>query len=211
VNTPAPPGDRTGWTGWLRWLGFQSDQTPKRSYDVQQVAVVSIESDLTSFNPGPRALFGATAVAQAATFLAVRVIAGSHGCRVFIDLQSGTGDTYVFRTFDSLASAEAVAPISAAAAPAAVAVPLYLNDASKALFGSYVQIGKTVVNFAATAVMPTYLVGVATGSSFFHIGGREYEAYLWLAPGNVLHVAQATAAVPTYISGYLEEPGSARR
>ncbi|HKX47003.1 MAG TPA: hypothetical protein VJP77_09900 [Planctomycetota bacterium] len=209
----APAGERLGLAGWVRKLGWQltgDRRTPPRVWTRENMHMVSDESDLTSYLAGPRATSGATCAVQVGSFLAVRVIAGEAGCKFFMDLQTGTAPSqgFVWRTFPNIAAAEATAPATAATAPASPYVPLYQQQPEP--LSSRVFIGRTVANFAATGVMPTYFIRdvAAAAAGAFHIGGTEYRPRFWLAPGVVFHLAAIGAAGAWYITVNLEEPGS---
>jgi hypothetical protein len=209
----APPGERVGFTGWLRGLGFQTNTPPSRLWQRLNTVVTGDERDLTSYHVGPRALFGANFLPAVGDNSAFQVVAGAHGCRVMVDLQVEVAVTTI-----SFVIAPPIT-LNAPSAPATSApLTMYLNDADQPLFGTRAFVGGISAATLA-AVLPgndsgAYFVrtaGVAANSQFHIGGGQVFKPHLFLAPGRALIVAHRATNNFTYLSGYVEEPGSAKR
>lgn len=83
----APPGEKLGLSGWLRSLGFTgSDQiAPPRVWSRLNVAVISDESELTSFSPGPRGTGGGFQLGVALEHSMYQLTGGNNGARVVMN------------------------------------------------------------------------------------------------------------------------------
>lgn len=144
-------------------------------------------------------------------WMVLRILAGSRGCCWFIDHQvnSGSGAVIYWRTYATLALAEADTAILAATTPAAPLLTVYPMDASKPLSSS-VYAGCAAALPAAVVGWPGYAMRDAgtAANGFFHQGATRMEPRMWLAPNNVLHVTTSISGVVSawYESIYLKEP-----
>lgn len=166
-------------------------------------------SDLTPFLTGPRAAFGATGSIAAAELSYLLVIAGSKGCRVFVDVQSGTERTIAF----AVKPVSQLFAVNAPIAPAPV-FPAVMNQTgrpidTRVLWGS---IAGASADRLTNAHPGYHIRDVTFANAQFHVGGGNVgPPFLWLAPGYFLQVGALFGETGGfwYWSGYLEEPGEA--
>lgn len=180
----APPGERLGLSGWLRALGFTgSDQiAPPRSWERLNVALISDEHELTSFNPGPRGTGGGTQLlAGAAEHSAFQLTGGVTGARVTFAPSANVG----FRV--GAAFAFSAAPVDCGIDSSDTARPC-----TSRLFRGTIN----------AALIP------ANGATFFATGSWVGQPELWVPPGRVLTVWHNTPNATVFLAFVLREPGS---
>ena len=183
----APPGERLGLSGWLRALGFKGSNeiAPPRDWTRQNVALISDESELTSFLPGPRGTGGGTQAGVAAEFAAFMLVAGATGARV---------------TFQPSANCrhrvQAIQTFSATAPGPTGPLPLDSSDPLERPCTSVYFRGSLVAE-------PTVNAATFTATASW-VGQPE----IWVPPGRVLLIWAITAAALMHLDMCVREPGS---
>jgi hypothetical protein len=185
----APPGEKFGLGGWLRVLGFQGSArtAPPRGWRRHLVALVSDESELAQYSPGPRGTVGGVQ-AGGGTLLAFQFRAGNAGCRARFTLGEVTGGAGYQVSYAVIDAIALVGPTT---------LVVTWSDTRR--------LGETTGQRGTLAAAPlTNQASIAVPAG----GSVTAPDEVWIAPGRALVFWGLAAGGAAALTVHLREPGS---